>query len=281
MNIAFTTFVLFILCLPGVIFRRTSSAAGRFRRPSPIAEELSKSVASATLAHAVWVPLCNLLAPRLGFGSVDLMAVARMATVQFGRFGDEFSDTMSSVTDYPYHVLGYFVSLNLAAWLAGLVCRFALTFRRTPRGMRKLVAHEPGALRYREWLDVVYYKDGEDMRTRGDVRARLSIVVEAGGVAHIYQGLLRKPFWSEDGQPDRFELNPVRRRLLTSEDVEDSYYYIESDSFVVRYSNIITLNVEYIAITRDEDEPDPPPPPAPPPPPPPERVDDAEPVVVV
>ena len=85
----------------------------------------------------------------------------------------------------------------------------------------------------------------------------VSAVVNVAGEAILYTGTLDDFFLDEDGRLDRLILEQVMRRPMTSDKSPDApvdtdplarFYPIDGDYFVLRYSEAITLNVEYIKL---------------------------------
>ena len=115
MNLAFSAVVIFLYVLPGIIVRRSGSLAGRFRRERQVAEEVAESFLWAAIIHGVALPVCWMLSPVSGV-TPDLSAALALAA---GGYHDDGGKSLSAVTEYPFSVLLYFLSVWLLGYLAG------------------------------------------------------------------------------------------------------------------------------------------------------------------
>lgn len=85
----------------------------------------------------------------------------------------------------------------------------------------------------------------------------VSAIVELGKDAVLYLGVLDEFYVDADGQLDRLVLQNVARRPIgadkkpTERDAdltENRFYDVDGDSFVLRYSEAITLNIQYVRL---------------------------------
>lgn len=105
----------------------------------------------------------------------------------------------------------------------------------------------------------------------------VSAIVNVAGEPMLYYGLLDDFYVDQDGKLDRLVMQQVVRRPLTADKAAgpasernikdeplliaqpnqlDRFYPIDGDYFVLRYSEAITLNIEYIKLkpTNDVDQ---------------------------
>lgn len=261
MNIAFPALLLVILVLPGILFYY-SYRKGTWRSPvslDAIQNELAKGIFFALVIHLVtllYIESC------LEIG-VSYYAIFNIITSY------KIDDlTLSSVSNYPYRILLYFLSTNVIAYLAGL-------------GLHKFVRWLKLDLRYdnlrfdNEWY---YLFSGEARVFRRDEKNRkinviwklleieidhvvLTAVVEQGGKNYLYWGILSEFYFNSVGKLDKLVLNLPQRRLLSNDDETTSgglnpikdvrFYSIVSDYFVLRSENIKNLNIEYHIIEEE------------------------------
>lgn len=73
-------------------------------------------------------------------------------------------------------------------------------------------------------------------------------------------GLIADFFFDKSGELDRVLLRLVERRRLSNDerpseemDSDDRYYYIEGDYFVLRYSEMCTINIDYMFVTPESE----------------------------
>jgi hypothetical protein len=81
----------------------------------------------------------------------------------------------------------------------------------------------------------------------------VSAIVDVAGAPYLYMGVLEDYFLNEEGGLDRLILQQVMRRPLRCDKLPEEkdrnlarFYPIDGDYFVLRYSEAITLNVEYV-----------------------------------
>ena len=86
-------------------------------------------------------------------------------------------------------------------------------------------------------------------------------MVDAAGAATLYTGVLEDFFFDEGRALDRLVLSNVSRRQLTSDKMiapdmnevnEMRFYAVEGDYFVLRYSEAITLNIQYLKLQEED-----------------------------
>ena len=90
----------------------------------------------------------------------------------------------------------------------------------------------------------------------------IGAVVCLGSSAYLYTGVLVEYFLDDQGQLNRLVLASAARRPLSddqasesgadpdqSQAYEERFYPIEGDYFVLRYSEVLTLNVRYLDLS--------------------------------
>jgi hypothetical protein len=82
------------------------------------------------------------------------------------------------------------------------------------------------------------------------IEAAAAVAEDFGKDAMLYTGVLDSFYFDAEGQLDRLVLQGVSRRPLANDktivDDADRFYPVDGDSFVLRYSEMITLNVQYV-----------------------------------
>ena len=93
----------------------------------------------------------------------------------------------------------------------------------------------------------------------------ISAIVEVAKDAVLYVGVLDDFFFDSDGNLDRLILQSVARRPLSADKntappegaaSDERFYDIDGDSFVLRYQDVKTLNVQYVKLTTSEPAPE-------------------------
>ena len=90
----------------------------------------------------------------------------------------------------------------------------------------------------------------------------IGAVVCLGSSAYLYTGVLVEYFLDDQGQLNRLVLASAARRPLSDDQAseggadqgqplvdEERFYPIEGDYFVLRYSEVLTLNVRYLDLS--------------------------------
>jgi hypothetical protein len=251
MNLALPALILFVVLLPGFIFRSgLKKAESESLDFSPFGRVAAEAVLWAVIVHAIWLALSSLLFHHQ-FEPVVLMNLlsshAPTQATATTQVGNEFG-----------WVASYFVSILLAAHLLPLVVRNTISkFRLDREGARF-----SSIFRFYDapWY---YLLTGADFEKEDEPDLiYVSAIVEVAKEAFLYVGILNDFFFDKDGQLDRLILENVMRRRIendkkseveTNNSLNDQRFYpIDGDSFVLRYSEAITLNVQYVKLTTTD-----------------------------
>jgi hypothetical protein len=263
MSVAFPALVLFMYVLPGIVFRRSASTAGQFRRQRSVADEFAQGVVIACIGHAIWIWISD----RYG-KPVDLKSAIMSVIGQYGKDStDDLNHSISAITDNVWWVLGYFVSLNGFAMATGRFIRWAQLRNWKPFQAAGWFDDEPAAERFREWSGILVTSSKNQALV-----PLLATVVELGKTAYLFVGILDDIHWAEGGSPDRFVLvAAIRRQLEDDEDhdtaveqpdaavdaapnqlaPDDRWYAILGDKLIIRASEAKTLNILIRKIEED------------------------------
>lgn len=93
----------------------------------------------------------------------------------------------------------------------------------------------------------------------------VSAIVNVSGKAYLYTGILEEFFVDAEGKLDRVVLQEVMRRPIGADknaheaeggEASSRFYPIDGDYFVLRYSEAITLNVEYVKLIESGGKPE-------------------------
>jgi len=247
MNVALPTLILFVVLLPGFIFRSGLKRAERTSVDfSPFGRVVAEAVLWAILLHMAWIIISHLAFAR-EFEPVVLMnLISSLPTTQAGaaqRVGIEFRP-----------IAAYFISLLIASHVVPMLIRSAISRYRLDRDGAPLST----IFRFHDapWY---YLLTGADFpEDQQPDLISISAIVEVAKEAVLYVGFLDDFYFDSDGQLDRLILQQVSRRPIandkptgpsTADQDTGRFYPIDGDNFVLRYSEAITLNVQYVKLT--------------------------------
>jgi hypothetical protein len=257
MNLAFPALLIFVLVLPGVILRYTY-ARGTWKWNSAtsiqsLGDEVAYSVVIAGALHLLWTWVVSPI------GDVDLQSVLTLLAGTGSGTRDDFQAAISSATDHPYMVSGYFLSLYITSACIGYGTHILVRKCHWDRKTRLLrFKNDWHYLLSGEILefDELPYEAGEPDGVY------LSAVVKHGAGDFLYRGIVADWTLDRDGELDRVLLRLVHRRQLSNDreagqerdpgDVnyvgDARYYDIEGQYFILRYSEMVTVNIEYLLL---------------------------------
>jgi hypothetical protein len=258
MNIAFPALIVLILALPGAIFRYTY-ARGSWGWSSPISfrsvsDELAYSAVFAVGLHFIWLGVGS-----LGGNSVDIPSLLAMLSGNYGVRGERYESSLNSIASHAklvgFYQLSLLISAAILGWLGHKLVRWAELDLKTQ------------IFRFRnEWH---YLLTGEILKFKEvRIEAReidgvfLSAVIDHGA-SYLYRGIVEDWSFNSDGQLDTIRLRVAHRRLLSADRKVDEeaatgdyippderYYEIHGDLFVLRYSEVKTLNLDYFSLSE-------------------------------
>lgn len=264
MNVAFPALLVLLLILPGIIVRY-AYARGSWGWSSPTSfrnasDELAYGVIFAVGLHAFALSLAH----RLGHHA-DLAALLALLTGSFGRDDERYAATVRAITDHPGAIATYFLSLWFGSALIGNRAHAFVRRFRLDRRFR--------LLRFRnEWWyllkgEVLEFPESPEYsrEPRPESLVYLSTVVDHASGSYLYRGIVVDWTFDREGQLDTVVLIFAHRRSLGDDRTndpsprergergapDDRYYDIWGDRFVIRYSELRTMNLDYFTITEE------------------------------
>ena len=193
---------------------------------------------SAAVAHLLWLSLTWLL---LGQRFEPIVLMQLLSSAPASQVA-----AVAAVADDFASIAAYFVTLLFASFAFPMLLRSAITKYRLDRASSPL---RP-MLRFHEapWYYLLTGADFE--REHAPDFVIVAAIVEIGKEAMLYTGVLDSFYFDADGQLDRLVLQGVSRRPLANDktvvDDANRFYPVDGDSFVLRYSEMITLNVQRV-----------------------------------
>lgn len=256
MNVAFPALLLFFTVLPGFIFfytfKQTEKTVLDF---SPFAASTIKSIVIAAVLQAIGLGLIH------SFTAYQFQP-GHFLTLMIGGTnagGLHATEAIQNLSTHAVRITGYFAAQYMAAGLAGF-------------GLRQLITKKKWDVREGVFGDMLrfdtpwYYlfNGNRDDTVAGVV---IAAIVDLKDGSYLFTGILSRYFLGETGQLDRLILVNTQRRSVQSdraataadfnnrgaidrphEDIDSSerFYDIQGDYFVLRYDEIVTLNIRYL-----------------------------------
>jgi hypothetical protein len=211
---------------------------------------LAYSVVWALLLHALW----TMVAAKFD-RPVDFAALLALLLGSFGQNNAAYQPTVLAVTTHPGWIASYFLTLYTDAAASGWA-------------LHKAVRALQLDLRW-SWLrfrDVWWYRLSGEIVLLADKKTAdkapsgvlLSTVVDHGKGSFLYWGLVEDWAYNTEGELDTILVSFAHRRPLEKDargkivvsrtpvtGLDQRYYRIRGDYFVLQYSEMRTLNLEY------------------------------------
>lgn len=251
MNVALPALVVFLVLLPGFILRSQFKRAERTSLDySPFGQVVAEAVLWALSIHIIWLTLSYGIFGRYVDAAVFLKLLSSDAPSQV--------KATEAVALQANWITAYFVTLLLGSYLLPKGARYIITKYRLDR----INSRASASLRFHQapWY---YLLTGADFEKDNEPDfISISAIVNVAGEPFLYNGVLDEFFVDSEGNLDRLVLEQVMRRPMAADKATDSkdagiaaprFYQVDGDYFVLRYSEAITLNIQYIKLEEVDD----------------------------
>jgi hypothetical protein len=249
MNVAFPALLLFLIVLPGFLFRQFFQRNEvRTANHAPFSALALKALICAAAFNAVVASAVSLAGYEIKLRDViHLLAGGSASLVRI-------EDRLVWLDFHPLAGTGYFVLTNGLALLSALGFRWAVQRWELDR------AGNPFAGVARGDAPWYYLFSGLDqLKDEATDGTTVAAVVEFKEASYLYTGVLDGYEVDEHGQLDRLLLVQAQRRKFerdreydatakTYEEDKTRFYPISGDVFVLRYDDVKTLNVTYLSL---------------------------------
>lgn len=240
MNIAFSTLLIFLFVLPGLFF--TLAFYNTDNKPLHYISLTHKAAVSffiTFLSHVFWL---FILVQGLNY---QINYTAFFALIS-GAQNSLYTSAIKSI-DYSelIQVIIYLLVVYIFAFSIGKFIRYIIRKLKLDKRFDILRLDSP-------WYYLFTGYDWEEGKPDG---VMISACVDFGGQAYLYQGYLDRFFLDEDGNIDRLILTGAERRKIendknnsTDQEINPRFYLIDGHYFVLKYSEIKNLNVQFIKV---------------------------------
>jgi len=251
--------------LPGFAFR------SGFRKKEktnldhkPFAEATFLSVLSAMFLHSIWIFLASIFTSY----SIDYKTAFILLV---GQRGADLDHAMVSAMAHPYAIFAYHFSLLLISWSLGIVLRtVVIKWKWDCNG-----SYLSSFLKFDTPWYYLFNGIGIGQKANNNERGVDGVFVSAIVTVNttrtfLYTGILSDYYIDKDGVLDRLILtNSTRRKIEDDKEIISAYvqsegdeelsdqnpvhaeqfYPIDGDCLVLRNSEIITLNIQYLHLS--------------------------------
>ncbi|RYY28941.1 MAG: hypothetical protein EOO04_07780 [Chitinophagaceae bacterium] len=250
MSLAIGFLIVFLLAVPGIVFRVTylSSPYSRRNINTTTLEEIYSSLIPAFIFHSFCVIVLDLLGHNIDYQFLFNLLI-----------GSNAARNINKLNDYlPPFLVYMFINLLLNFLAALFLRRFVLR--------HKLYKRYNVLSIYNKWYDILKPKsNGQE-----EISVWLDVVLETRNDTLIYRGFLTDFWLDKDGGIKELHMEDVRRRVLSrdepndpahdhthaaaaestseiTEAIDERYYYIPGERFIIKYQDVRNMNITYYA----------------------------------
>ena len=283
MNFVFQGLALLAFILPGMLFRSAYKKAFwnyPLGRLGPITDQIPRSLVHASWLNATWAIAVERLS-QMTHGlirSIDFDSVVFWLTNNFGKDQGNLEKAVNSLTKSPFQIFLYFIGLYVYSVLWGWLIHLVIRSWSIDKNFTLFRFDNDWYYLFKgEVLDFPDYKEpnakshwwrtksqasrvvSRPARMKGEDRigTLVAAVVDLKDKSFLYLGIYVDSFWDNSGNLDRILLEGAKRRDLSldaevqSDDYShlgsSRYYPIKGDFFILRMSEVKTLNLAYFS----------------------------------
>ena len=249
MNIALTTIVVFIILLPGLIYRKLYFS-GVFSKQyfKQSFYELLLGIAVPTLIlHILWI-----VSAKLFFNySVNFELLGKLLLAQ-----ESSIDTFKNIEENLGAILWYFLTITLMGGVIGFFCKQIVRYYKIDRKIR--------LFRYENIWHYIFSGEFFDFKNNGidlienqveDIDfVFIDALVETSEGTMIYDGILDDYELSKFDSLEFIKLSEVQRRYLKNDSTKnkDPYYNIPGHIFIIPFVKILNLNFTFYSLKESK-----------------------------
>lgn len=249
MNIAFPVLILTLALLPGFLFRY-AMLRGTFRRSPVTAQQVAGDLGWLTLVSALLHTAVGTLFHAVHFAP-SFGVVLALLIGNFGKDSYLLDAAIEDLTTRPWPYLAYFAAVCAVGHLLGRLAH-AVMRRRAPT--------------INDWHDLLDAAANaatfDGVRLTPDVYVTAVVDMKLKDQPVLIRGLVDDWLLTPTGELDSIILTRTFRRPLPSDrpagdapsdELDARYYQIRGDYFILRRSEMITLNIQYLYTAPRQD----------------------------
>jgi len=233
LNIAFPALLLFLLILPGLLFRR-----GFLNPPLPatsLTDEIAWAVIPAVILHLSATALIESTTDyRVDFGTLGQLLLGVQRDVAIAADFRELGRYLRPIAYY--NLLLWTVSFVLGWALGTIVYRFSLDRRYA------------WLKRSNDWRDLI---DGRLLPRQEFDYVWLDAMVKSGSGTTIYSGIMSEFIYSADGQIEAVVFREALKWMTSVSALQwmtSESELIPGAAFAIKFSEILNLNVSFVQL---------------------------------
>lgn len=241
MNIAFSSLILLAFLLPGLIFSVAFISSDH--KPItyvPLTHKTILSIFATFVLQALWLELVSFFGYTINVHSLLILSS--------GMANNEYAHQLNNISAKNLsEFFVYFFTLYVFAFFSAKGIRWLIKITRLDSNFKFLRLEN-------KWHYLFGGHDWEEGDPEGVV---VAVTMELASKGYLYLGILNSFELNSEGNLDYLILSSAARRdidkdkLSQSNEAKDRFYSIDSDSIVLKYEHIKTLNVQYVKIKED------------------------------
>jgi hypothetical protein len=243
MNFAFSSVIIILLILPGFIFSLELYNSDEPFHYSPLTYRTILSLFVSIIFLLIWTPL---------FVKISHCQINYSSLIEIigGKNNDQLLQTITSTDLLCFSF--YIISIYLFSYSLGCVFNFLVKKFKLDAKFNLLRLESP-------WY---YLLKGYEWEIGEPDLIIITAAVELAGKAYLYNGYLENYYLDKNGELDRLILTDTRRRGIendhlptqhgekTKQSIDGRFYTIDGHNFVLKYSNIKSLNIQFLKIDQ-------------------------------
>jgi len=254
MNLALVILVIFIIAIPGIVFRLNYLSSPYSKRTinTTAIDEIFNSLIPAFIFHAIFILIID-----AGDRRVDFQYIYNLI------IGNNTAKNIDKLNGYLPGFMGYILLNTLANFICAWLLRQAVL-------KYKWYNTIPALTIYNKWYHILKPEAGEN----GSISVWLDVLVETKTESILYRGFLTDFWLDKEGGVRELHFENVRRRIFKNDDtrpvdlvingerisdtgdaeivpeesisaVDERYYYIPGELFIIKYDDVKNMNITY------------------------------------
>lgn len=249
MNLALSTIILFVLLLPGIVFRKFyySEEFSREYFKSSVFEVFISALLPSIFLHICWFYLVRIFNYNVDFTILGDLISSNPNTSSF-----------ENIQENHFNIFLYNFTMLISSGALGLFSKRLIRFFKLDREIKqfrfKNVWHYILKGEFFDFPRAAFNLENDKLEDIEVVYVDALVDTSKGPI--IYDGILVDYELSDEGGLESITLKQVQRRWLHDEgqlETSDKYYVIPGHILILKYSEILNLNFSYYKIIMENE----------------------------